>query len=103
MLKKGRYIRPTFETGSDIAYTIDVVGDYTRTSSDSIITTATGVGIIGKAVIGLAPIGGVTPVSTKLPLSWRGRQFRITFSTSDTKGHDMISSFSIYGELLGAQ
>jgi len=102
-LKKGRYIRPTFETGADISYTISVVGDYTRTSTDSIVTTATGVGIIGRSVIGQSPIGGVTPISTKLPLSWRGRQFRVTFETSDTKGHDIISNFSIYGELLGAQ
>lgn len=102
-LKKGRYIRPTFETGADIAYTIDVIGDFTRTSTDSVITTAAGVGVVGRALVGQAPVGGVTPVNNKLPLSWRGKQFRITFSTDDSKGRDIISSFNVYGEILGAQ
>lgn len=102
-LKKGRYIRPTFETGADIAYTISVIGDFTRTSNDSVITTAAGAGVIGRAVIGQAPIGGITPINQKIPLSWRGKQFRITFSTNDTKGQDLISSFNIYGEILGVQ
>ncbi len=102
-LKKGRYIRPTFETGSDITYTISVKGDFTQTSQDSIVTTAEGAGIIGRAIVGQAPVGGITPINKKLPLSWRGKQFRVSFETSDTKGRDIISSFNIYGEILGAQ
>jgi len=102
-LKKGSYIRPSFETGANIAYTISVIGDFTRTSQDSIITTANGAGVIGKAVIGQAPIGGIIPINKKLPLRWRGKQFKITFETSDTKGRDLLSSFTIYGTQLGTQ
>lgn len=102
-LKKGRYIRPTFETGADIAYTISVIGDFTRTSQDSVVTTAEGAGVIGRAIVGQAPVGGLTPINKKVPLSWRGKQFRVTFSTSDTKGRDIISNFNIYGEILGVQ
>lgn len=102
-LKKGRYIRPTFETGADIAYTISVIGDFTRTSQDSVITTAAGAGVIGRALVGQAPVGGVTPINNKIPLSWRGKQFRVSFTTEDSKGRDIISSFNIYGEVLGVQ
>lgn len=102
-LKKGRYIRPSFETGANISYTISVVGDFTRTSTDSITVTASGAGVIGKAVIGISPVGGTIPSNEKYPLSWRGKEFRITFSTSDTKGRDSIGGFHVYGELLGAQ
>ena len=102
-LKKGKYIRPTFETGSNITYTISVIGDFTRTSQNSITTTANGAGVIGKATIGQAPIGGIIPHNPKLPLPWRGKQFRITFQTDDTKGRDLISSFNIYGIDLGVQ
>lgn len=103
VLKKGRYIRPTFETGSDIPYTISVVGDFTRTSQDSVIVTAIGAGVVGKAIVGQSPIGGITPYNPKIPLSWRGKQFKIAFETNDTKGRDLLSSFTIYGEKLGIQ
>lgn len=102
-LKKGKYIRPVFETGTDIAYTISVIGDYTRTATDSIVVTAPGAGVIGKSVIGQAPIGGILPFNDKLPLSWRGKQFRINITTNDAKGADTIVSFSVYGEVLGVQ
>jgi hypothetical protein len=102
-IKKGRYIRPTFETGANIAYTISVVGDFTRTSTDSIVTTVAGAGVIGKSVIGISPIGGITPINPKLPLSFRGKEFQITFETNDTKGRDVVNSFNIYAETLGRQ
>lgn len=102
-IKKGRYIRPSFETGADIAYTISVVGDFTRTSTDSIVTTVAGAGVIGKSVIGQSPIGGIIPINKKLPLSFRGKEFRIRFQTDDTMGRDVISSFNIYAEILGRQ
>jgi len=102
-LKKGKYIRPTFETGANITYTISVVGDFTRTSQSLITTTAIGAGVIGKTVIGQTAIGGITPYNPKLPLPWRGKQFKISFETDDTKGRDLISSFFIYGTDLGVQ
>jgi hypothetical protein len=102
-IKKGRYIRPTFETGANIVYTISVIGDYTRTSTDSVVTTAAAAGVIGKSVVGQAPIGGIIPINKKLPLSWRGKEFRIRFETNDTKGRDIISNFNIYLQILGRQ
>jgi len=102
-LKKGKYIRPTFETGANITYTISVIGDFTRTSQNSTNYTTVGAGVIGRATIGQAPVGGITPINPKLPLSWRGKQFRIAFETDDVKGRDLISDFTIYGETLGAQ
>lgn len=102
-IKKGRYIRPAFETGASIPYTISVIGDFTRTSTDSITVTASGAGVVGRAVIGQSPIGGLIPSNEKFPLSWRGKEFRITFATNDTKGRDIIAGFQIYGETLGHQ
>ena len=102
-LKKGKYIRPTFETGANITYNISVVGDFTRTSQSSIVATTQGAGVVGKAVVGQTKIGGIIPYNQKLPLPWQGKQFKITFETNDTKGRDLISSFNIYGTDLGVQ
>lgn len=100
-VKSGVFIKPQFETSLPITYTISVTGDYSETSSDSITTTSTGVGQIGFAVIGSSQIGGTRILNDKLPLRWRGEQFKVRISTSDTSGPDIITGFTIYGNILG--
>ena len=100
-MRSGIFIKPQFETSSPITYTISATGDYSVMSSDSVTTTSTGVGQIGFAVIGSSQIGGSRILNDKLPLRWRGEQFKIRISTDDAKGPDIITGFTVYGNVLG--
>jgi hypothetical protein len=100
-MKSGVFIKPQFETSLPITYTISATGDYSVLSTDSVTTTSTGVGQIGFAVIGSSQIGGSRILNEKLPLRWRGEQFKIRISTDDTKGPDIITGFTVYGNILG--
>lgn len=105
-IKTGTYIRPIFESSSDIGYTINVVAGWDGFSSDSILVSAValGAGIVGSAIIGTTPIGGGTIVQNdKYPLRWRGEQARITFSTNSGEIPDIITGFSIYGDIGGVR
>lgn len=99
--KSGKYILPTMQTGAEITYTIVATGGYDSLSTDTIQVTGQSSFVIGQAVINLATIGGTAILDRKLPLRWRGEQFKLRFSTNDTKGNDIISEYSVYGELDG--
>jgi hypothetical protein len=100
-LKSGTYIRPQFEAGTPVTYTITVTGDFSQISTDTVITTAAGVGQVGFAQIGTSPIGGSRILDRKLPLRWKGKQCKIRIETNDTNGPDIITGFTIYGNVLG--
>lgn len=100
-LKSGHYIRTQFEAGTAVAYTITVTGDYNQISTDAITVTAGGVGQVGFQQIGISPVGGARILDKKLPLRWKGKQFKIKVETNDTGGPDIIAGWTIYGNILG--
>jgi hypothetical protein len=100
-LRSGVFIKPKFEAGAPITYTITAAGDYSEISTDTITTTAAGVGQVGFAQVGTSQIGGQRIIEPKLPLRWKGEQFRIRIETNDTSGPDIITGFTVYGNILG--
>lgn len=100
-VKSGVYIKPVFETSQPISYTIQAFGGFTESSTDEVNTLTNGVGQVGFAVVGSSPIGGSRVYTQKLPLRWKGERFRISISTENTSGPDIITGFTIYGNILG--
>lgn len=100
-LKSGTYIRTQFEAGAALTYTITVTGDFSEIATDTVTVTAAGVGQVGFAQVGVAPVGGKRILDTKLPLRWKGKQFKIRIETNDTSGPDIIAGYTIYGNILG--
>jgi hypothetical protein len=99
--KSGTYIQPVFESTSPIDYTIDVVGGFDSLTNDSTSITTTGVGEVGFASVGVSPIGGQRITTSKLPLRWKGQKFYIEITTNTTEGPDVITGWTIYGNILG--
>lgn len=85
IIKDGRYIRPIFETSAAIKYTVSVVGDFDNLATDSVVVTATTSGI----------------TDPKVPLRWRGKQAQFTFTTDTSVGADILSSYTVYGNVFG--
>ncbi len=100
-LKSGTYIRTQFEAGAPVRYTITATGDFSEISTDTAIVTADGVGEVGFAQVGTSPIGGQRILDQKVPLRWKGKQFKIRVETDDTSGPDIITGFTVYGNILG--
>lgn len=100
-LKSGVYIKPKFEAGTPINYTITATGDYSQISSDIVIVSAEGVGQVGFSQVGISQIGGERILEKKVPLRWKGEQFKIRIETNDQNGPDIITGFTIYGNILG--
>ena len=95
--KAGKYIRPLFNAGSNIVYTIRAEAGFSVDSTESITIIASGGATpIGLAVIGSAVIGGSSVQDIRHPLRWRGREVRLTFMTDDNKGPDIIARFTLY-------
>lgn len=100
-IKTGVYIKPKFESGAAIDYTITATGDYDERSIDTASVRTVGVGQIGFAQIGSSQIGGQRITETKKPLRWKGENFKIRIETNTTSGPDIITGFTIYGNILG--
>lgn len=101
-VKQGQYIKPIFESAADIVYTINAVAGWDSFSSDSIAVSAGGTGGIGTAIIGTTPIGGGSFVqANKYPLRWRGEQVRLEFVTNSSATPDVITGFTLYGDIGG--
>lgn len=101
-VKEGWYIKPVFESAANLTYTITAVAGWDRNSSDSITVTAGGGGAIGTAVIGVTPIGaGDYAQANKYPLRWRGEQVRLEFTTNSSASPDIITGYSLYGNISG--
>lgn len=101
--RSGVYIQPIFETSQAITYTIEATGGFDELGTDTATTTTTGVGMVGFGVVGSSPVGGKRVFEEKLPLRWKGEQFKIRITTDSTKGPDIITGFVIYGNVLGKQ
>lgn len=103
-IKEGKYIKPVFESGPTIGYTITAVAGWDNYSNDTIIVSAGGGGQIGSAIIGTTPIGaGEFAQATKSPLIWRGEQVRIQFQSQSSASPDIITGFTLYGEVGGVR
>lgn len=101
-IKEGTYIRPVFESSPNIEYTISVRAGLDNYSSDSITVSAGGTGAIGSFIIGTTPIGaGSFAQAIKYPLRWRGEEFRVQFTTQSSATEDIITSFTIFGNVGG--
>ncbi len=103
-VKQGHYIQPTFHNGADITYTIRAEAPFFPIESNDIITVsaAGGSGSIGSIIIGQWTIGGGSGIfDRKFPLRWRGKEMRLTISTSDQRGPDVISRFTLFINRLG--
>lgn len=101
-IKEGHFIRPVFESSPDVEYTISVRAGLDNFSSDSITVSAGGTGAIGTAIIGTTPIGGGSfAQTTKYPLRWRGEQARIEFTSESSASEDIITSYTVYGNVAG--
>lgn len=101
-VKNGRYIKPVFESGPHIEYNISVVAGFDNYSSDSITVSSGDSGEIGSFTIGTDPIGGgFYAQASKYPLIWRGEQARIQFTTSSSAGPDVLTGFTLSGDIGG--
>lgn len=101
-IKSGAYIKPVFESGPNISYTINAVAGWDNYSSDSIIVSAGGGGAIGSSIIGTTPIGaGEFAQATKSALRWRGEEVRLQFLTESSATPDIITGFTMYGDIGG--
>lgn len=104
-VKRGHYIKPVFESSPEVVYTINAVAGWDNLSSDTIQVSAGGTGfIIGNAVIGQDSIGsGDLAQSNKYPLQWRGEQVQIEFATDTSASPDIITGFTLYGDISGVR
>lgn len=101
-IKQGSYIKPVFESGPGLNYTINAVAGWDNYSSDSIVVSAGDSGQIGSAIIGTTPIGGgFFAQAIKHPLRWRGEEARLQFTSETSAGPDVITGFSLYGSIGG--
>jgi hypothetical protein len=103
-VKQGQYIKPVFESGPGLEYTINVVAGWDNYSSDSIICSSGVGGAIGSFLIGTTPIGGgFFTEATKYPLRWRGEECRLQFLTQSSASPDVITGLTLYGEIGGVR
>lgn len=101
-IKEGFFIEPVFESSPSISYTISVRAGLDNLSSDSIAVSAGGTNGIGTYVIGSAAIGsGSFAQANKYPLRWRGEEFRLGFSTESSATPDIITGFTVMGNIGG--
>lgn len=100
--KDGQYIKPIIDSGGDTSYTIRAEAGFGVESTDTItVPVSGGAQPIGLAEVGKAIVGGSSIQDIKYPLRWRGREVRLTFSTNDNTGPDVLSRFTLYVNLHG--
>lgn len=103
-MKMGSFIIPNYQVGGDVVYRIEATGDYDMLSLDSVSVTARediGGRPIGVYTIGSVPVGTAQTMGQKTPLRWRGKSFRLSFTTEDAAGPDVLAGFAVYAEILG--
>ena len=94
--KMGHYIRPIFDAGANIVYTITAEAGFDDESGDTISFAASGASHpIGVAVIGRDEVGQSGIADIKYPLRWRGREVRLTITTDDQLGPDILTRFTM--------
>lgn len=103
-VKDGQYIKPVFESGTGVSYTINAIAGWDNYSSDSISVTVQGDGAIGSAIVGTSPIGsGNFAQSVKHPLRWRGEEVRLQLTSNTSASPDVITGFTLYGNIGGVR
>ncbi|NDD53715.1 hypothetical protein EBZ39_07525 [bacterium] len=100
-IKSVKYIRFNFESGGSITYNIVANAGFDNLSKDTVSVTSTGGGVIGQAVVGTTPIGGSGVQLAKTPLRVRGEEAKIIITSSSLSGPDVVSGFTLYGEVGG--
>lgn len=103
-VKTGSFIIPNYQVGGDVVYTIEATGDYNMLSLDTVSVTARediGGQPIGVYTIGAVPVGTAQTMGQKTPLRWRGKSFRLSFTTQDAAGPDVLAGFTIYADMQG--
>lgn len=114
LIQELRHIKPIFDSTNGVVYTITGTGDFKVRSRDSISVTAAGASLttqgfqVGQSVIGQDQIGASTQAVNsisydKYPLRCRGEQFNIRMQTESASGPDIITSFTLYGNLHGVK
>jgi hypothetical protein len=102
-IKQGNYIKPIFNAGDSITYTLLAEGDFDVTSGETItIEVSSESGPVGQATIPFR-IGGAAVQNVKQALRWRGEQVRLTFRTDDSLGPDILSQFTLYANEFGTR
>lgn len=100
-VKKGSYIKPVFESVG-VNYTISAVAGFDNFSSDTIEVSSGSTGQIGSFIIGTTPVGGGNfAQALKHPLIWRGEEVRLQFTSETSAGPDIITGFTLYGDVTG--
>lgn len=103
-IKEGTFIRPIFESSPGVDYTISVRAGLDNFSNDQITIPAGVTNAIGTAIIGIAPVGGGSfAQTTKYSLRWRGEEAKVQFTTQSSAPEDIITSFSMYGNISGVR
>lgn len=101
-IKEGFFIEPVFESSPLIDYTINVRAGLDNLSSDSITISTGGTGAIGSYIIGTTPIGtGSFAQANKYALRWRGEEFRVEFITQSSASPDVITGYTVIGNITG--
>lgn len=105
-IKALKYIKPIVEAGANINYTIRAEGDFASSryaaATDSITATVSGATTVGVATIPFT-IGGSPVVNQKYPLRVTGETVRLTFTTQDSLGPDILSRYTLYAQVNGAR
>ena len=102
--KQLQYIKPLFEAGAPITYTVRAEAPFDAESTDSVqIQASGGATPIGLAIIGEAVIGGSPVANIKHPLRVRGEVMRLTITTESTAGPDILGRFTLYANVRGRQ
>lgn len=101
-IKELHFIRPIFESGAEVDYTISVVAGLDNYSNDQITVPAGTTDSIGTAIIGTSPIGaGQYAQTNKYALRARGEEMRIQFTTQSSASRDVVTSFTLFGNISG--
>ena len=96
-LREGHYVKPNFVAGGPITYTLSVEAPYDGESRDTVTVAASGTSnSIGVGAVGVAVIGGSGTINDKVSLLWKGEVCRLTVTTEDDQGPDVLSRFSFY-------
>lgn len=100
-VKRGSYVKPVFES-IGVDYTISCVAGFDNFSSDSIMVSSGSTGQIGSFIIGTSQIGGGNfAQAIKHPLIWKGEEVRLQFTTETSANPDIITGYTIYGDIGG--
>jgi hypothetical protein len=100
-VKDVKYIKPIFESGGGVVYNIEADAGFDGFARDTVSVTAGGSAIVGQAIVGTAVIGGSGVQTTKLPLRVRGEEIKIRITTNTSAGPDVLSGFTLYGNMYG--